>query len=299
MPKRTIYVQRPAHLTVKNKSLVIDNENGRCRIPLEDIWVLILEERSISVGVALLSSLADAGIGTMICGENHMPNGLYLPLGAHSRHSAIVEDQLAIPKPLKKQLWRRIVQSKIGNQARCLDFLGVDGGDALRVEARKVLSGDTTNREAVAAAEYFRRLIPNATRRNGPYTAALDYGYAVLRAGIGRCAVAGGWLVSKGLFHSNDLNAFNLVDDLLEPFRPVVDLVVFARGLSGELTPKKKRELASVFEYLVIVGGKKHNVQSAIEAELDGLKAAVVGNDPAKLVLPMLIPLERCEVEGR
>ncbi len=127
MPKRTVCVQRPAHLTVKNKSLVIENENGRCRIPLEDIWVLILEERSISVGVALLSSLADAGIGTMICGENHMPNGLYLPLGAHSRHSAIVEDQLAIPKPLKKQLWKRIVQSKIGNQARCLDFLGIDG----------------------------------------------------------------------------------------------------------------------------------------------------------------------------
>ena len=161
-----------------------------------------------------------------------------------------------------------------------LDLLGLDGS-AVKGLVKEVLSGDTTNRESVAASAYFRRLLPRGTRRAGPYTPALDYGYTVLRAGIGRTAVSGGWLVSRGIHHSNNLNAFNLVDDLIEPFRPVVDLLVVQEELGGELTPSVKKKLASIFEVLVRTRIGEVPVQTAIEEELDTLKSAVkVSSNP-------------------
>lgn len=295
--KRTICVQNPAFIAVKNGSLAISQDgNLRGLIPLEDIWVLIIESHQVQVTAAALSHLVDAGIGVMLCGDDHMPNGLLLPMGAHSRHAAIVDDQLAISKPLKKRLWQRIVRAKIANQSRVLDLLGSDGS-AVRGLVNEVLSGDTSNRESVAATAYFRRLLPCGSRRVGPYTPALDYGYTVLRSGVGRTAVSGGWLVSRGIHHSNNLNAFNLVDDLIEPFRPVIDLLVVQEELGGELTSDKKRSLASVFEVLVKTAMGEVPVQIAIEEELDTLKAAVKSGDASLLELPSVIPLKRASLE--
>jgi CRISPR-associated protein Cas1 len=232
----------------------------------------------------------------MLCGKDHMPNGLLLPIGAHSRHAAIVEDQLAISKPMKKRLWQRIVVSKINNQARVLDMLGLNSKTVQSFSSR-VLSGDTSNMESAAASVYFRQLLSEGTRRSGPYTPALDYGYAVLRAGIGRTAVSGGWLVSRGIHHSNDLNAFNLVDDLIEPFRPAIDLLICHEKLAGELTPNVRSRLSSIFEMLVRVDGKTTTIQSAIAIELDTLKSAVKSSNPILLKLPEIIPVQFAEQE--
>lgn len=287
MSKKTICVQSPARISTKRGRLVIETDKGRAEPPLEDIWVLIVESHMCQVTTAALSALAGAGIGTMTCGKNHMPNGLLLPIGAHSRHAAIVEHQLLMSKPLKKRLWQKIVKTKIENQASALDLLGLDGGDKLRQIAGKVLSGDPDNREGVAASCYFKQLIEDGTRRDSGMTAALDYGYAVLRAGIGREAVAGGWLVSRGIHHCSDLNAFNLVDDLIEPFRPVVDMI--ACGLpTGELTSEGKADLAAVFEEKVVVDGAECTVQSAISAVLDGFRRAALADDASLMPLPRL-----------
>lgn len=245
---------------------------------------MILETHQAQISTRALSNIVDAGIGVMTCGTNHMPNGLLLPLGAHSRHAAIVEDQLLMSKPLKKRLWQRIVSAKIVNQALALEHLGMDSS-ALMALSSQVRSGDTTSREAVGATMYFRKLLPSGTRREGPYAAALDYGYAVLRAGIARKAVSGGWLVSRGIFHSSDLNAFNLVDDLIEPFRPIIDMDV-VRNDMRELTTDAKRILARVFERAVDLDGKIHSVQTAIEQEVDSLRCAIVKKDPLLLKLP-------------
>jgi CRISPR-associated protein Cas1 len=297
MPKRTVCIQNAALLAIKNDALAI-SQHGELRglIPLEDIWVLIIETHQAQITTAALSKFSDAGIGVMFCGDDHMPNGLLLPLGAHSRHAEIVDDQLAISKPMQKRLWQRIVKAKISNQAAVLDLLGLDGS-SVRAMVKDVLSGDTSNRESVAASVYFKKALPEGSRRNGPLTPALDYGYAVLRAGIGRTAVSGGWLVSRGIHHCNNLNAFNLVDDLIEPFRPIVDLLVIQRGLGGTLTPESKRELASVFEYLVSIPLGRAPVQVAIENELESLKAAVKSNDATLLELPVVIPLEKAGME--
>lgn len=289
MPRRTVCIQNPCRLSVKNRSLQIENAAGRAAVPLEDIWVLIVETHQATITTAALSAFSDEGIGVMTCGKDHMPNGLHLPIGAHSRHSAIVEDQLTISKPLKKQLWQRIVKAKILNQASCLDILGLPGADILRQHAAEVRSGDTTGREAVAAAAYFKRYLPDGSRRDSSYTAALDYGYAVLRGGIGRTAVAGGWLVSRGIHHNNDLNAFNLVDDLIEPFRPVVDLIVANLPDEAELNTENKSKLAALFEQQVLIGKSVYMLQTAIERQLDTLKNAVLENDASLLELPSLM----------
>lgn len=297
MPKRTICIQNAASLSIKNDALAICRRDElRGLVPLEDIWVLIIEAHQAQITTAALSKLVDAGIGVMLCGDDHMPNGLLLPLGAHSRHAAIVDDQLAISKPLQKRLWQRIVQAKISNQAAVMDLLGLDGS-VVRAMAKDVLSGDTSNRESVAASVYFKKVLPEGNRRNGPFTAALDYGYTVLRAGIGRTAVGGGWLVSRGIHHSNNLNAFNLVDDLIEPFRPVVDLLVIQSGLGGEMTSETKRELAAIFEYLVRIPLGDVPLQVAIENELETLKVAVSAADASLLQLPVVIPLQKAGLE--
>ena len=297
MPKRTICIQNAASLSIKNDALAIC-QRGELRglVPLEDSWVLIIETHQAQITTAALSKLVDAGIGVMLCGDDHMPNGLLLPLGAHSRHAAIVDDQLAISKPLQKRLWQRIVQAKISNQAAVMDLLGLDGS-AVRAMAKDVLSGDTSNRESVAASAYFKKVLPEGSRRNGPFTAALDYGYTVLRVGIGRTAVSGGWLVSRGIHHSNNLNAFNLVDDLIEPFRPVVDLLVIQGGLGGEMTSETKRELAAIFEYLVRIPLGDVPLQVAIENELETLKVAVKTADASLLQLPVVVPLQKAGLE--
>ena len=297
MPKRTICIQNPAALSVKEGSLAIEQNGELCGlIPLEDIWVLIIETHRAQITAAALSRLVDEGIGVMFCGDDHMPNGLLLPLGAHSRHAAIVEDQLAISKPLQKRLWQRIVKAKIINQAAVLDLLGLDGSP-LREMSKHVLSGDTSNRESVAASAYFKKLLPDGGRRNSSRSESLDYGYTVLRAGIGRTAVSGGWLVSRGIHHCSNLNAFNLVDDLIEPFRPVVDLLVVQEGIEGELTPAARRTLASIFEYMVHIPLGDLPVQVAIEYELDTLKTAVKAGDSTLLQLPAVTSLHRASME--
>lgn len=296
MARRTVLIQSKVHMSVREGLLNIRTDEKSTRIPLEEIWVVIIESHRTTVTAACLSKLNSAGIGVMICGQDHMPNGLLLPLGAHSRHAAIVEDQLAMSKPLQKQLWKRVVQAKIRNQAAVLREFGLPS-DEVEACSRSVLSGDTNNREGVAASAYFRELLTDGTRRRSMWSAGLDYGYGVLRAGIGRAAVGGGWLVSRGIHHRSIYNAFNLVNDLIEPFRPLVDLMVLSYGLSDPLQPTDKLLLARVFEHTMIVDDKRCGCEQCIEKMLFSLRTAVLEKDPTKLLLPVLDGLELVSIE--
>ena len=284
MAKRTIVIQKPCKLSIEHNQLLINGET-KARIPLSEIWVVILETNMATVTVAALSALADAGVGALVCGQDHMPNSLSLPLGAHSRHAAIVENQLLMPKPLKSRLWQAIVKRKIENQAQVAATLKQDDAK-LRKYAAAVQSGDKTGREAAAAAEYFSRILPAGTRRDGPYAAALDYGNAVVRAGVARTLVSGGWLVSRGIHHSNDLNAFNLADDLIEPFRPFMDLLVIKNGVISPLRADSKTMLAGIFEEEAVLRGSSMLLQTAIEETIDSFKRSVVAGDASLLELP-------------
>lgn len=228
-----------------------------------------------------------------------MPNGLCLPLGAHSRHAEIVDHQLAIPKPVRNQIWKRIVVAKILNQARALELVGGDAADVTKVRgyAAEVHSNDRTHREAPAAADYFAAMLPYGTRREGPMAAPLDYGYAVVRAGIAQCAVSHGWLVSRGIHHHSADNAFNLVDDLIEPFRAAVDLLVVAENILDPLTPADKAKLTAVTSVLMRIDGKECPIQVAVDVFCESLRRAIELKDADMLLTPELIGLEMESLE--
>lgn len=286
MAKQTICIQSPCKVSISQKRLHIHSQDVDQYIALNDIWVVILECHQTVVTVATLASLSDAGIGVIVCGANHIPNGLYLPIGAHSRHSAIVDNQLAISAPLKKRLWQAIVQQKIRNQAEVAKRLG-KSQTKIEYYVSSVRSGDTTNQEAAAAAEYFKQMLDGkGTRRESPYTGPLDYGYAIIRAGIARTCVAGGWLVSRGIHHDSDLNAFNLADDFIEPFRPFVDMLVFENNIQEPLHPENKILLTGILNQYVSFNGRNVLLQTAIEEMLGSFKRAVLQNDASLLLLP-------------
>ena len=293
----TVTIGTPKHLCVQDRCLVIKErheDNVLDKIPLSDIWVIIIDNPQVSITASLMGQVNDAGIGVLFCGSNHMPNGLALPIGAHSRHAEIVEHQLAISKPLRNQLWAKIIRRKIENQARCLELCGGDQSDVKKIlgYAKDVQSNDKTQMESAAAGAYFPKLLPYGTRRKGPMDAPLNFGYAILRTGIAQCAVSHGWLVSRGINHHSAENAFNLVDDLIEPFRAVVDLLVVKENILAPLSRMNKETLTKVTSVLILLDGKEIPVQTAIDVYCESLRRAVELKDSDQLLLPKLIGLE-------
>lgn len=293
----TVTISTPKYLCVQDNNLVIKERHEDKvlnKIPLSDIWVIIIDNPQVSITASLMGQVNDEGIGILFCGSNHMPNGLALPIGAHSRHTEIVEHQLTISKPLRNQLWAKIVRRKIENQARCLELCGGDAVDVKKLfkYASDVQSNDKTNMESAAAGAYFPKLLPYGPRRTGPMTAPLDFGYAILRSGIAQCAVSHGWLVSRGIHHHSAENAFNLVDDLIEPFRAAVDLLVVKENILAPLSRMNKDALTKITSVLVLVDSKEMPIQTAIDVYCESLRRAVELKDSDQLLLPTLIGLE-------
>lgn len=293
----TVTIGTPKFLCVQDRCLVIKERHEDKvldKIPLSDIWVIVIDNPQVSITASLMGQVNDEGIGILFCGSNHMPNGLSLPIGAHSRHAEIVEHQLAISKPLRNQLWAKIVRRKIENQAHALDLCGGKPADVEKIfnYAKDVQSNDKTHREGAAAGEYFSKLLPYGSRWTGPMTAPLNFGYAILRTGIAQCAVSHGWLVSRGIHHHSAENAFNLVDDLIEPFRAAVDLMVVKENILAPLSRANKETLTKITSVLVKLDGRKMPIQTAVDVYCESLRRAIELKDSDQLLLPTLIGLE-------
>ncbi len=240
---RSVMISRPAKLRREHFSLAIEQEQTAF-VPFEDIAIIVLNHREITLTHPVLSACAEYGIGLYATGNNHQPSGVFLPFLPHSRTTRMMRRQLDIARPRAKQVWASIVRRKIENQAACLRLCGRDGFDRLESYARRVRSGDADNLEGQAAAFYFAQLFGQGFHRDQEQwtNAALDYGYAVLRGAIARGLVAHGLHPTIGLFHDSEQNAFNLADDLIEPFRPLVDLHVAKHPATteGDLLPADK-----------------------------------------------------------
>ena len=245
MIKRTLYFGNPSYLSLKNDQLVLKNpevekndtlpdtfkQQNATTIPIEDVCVVILDHKQITITQALLEKLLENNCAVIACDSRKMPSGLFLPLEANSLQEERFDIQISASLPLKKQLWQQTVIRKIENQAAVLQsYTGQDAG-RLSMLARNVKSGDATNMEAVAASYYWTHLfpdLPNFTRsRDGDYpNNLLNYGYAILRALVARALVASGLLPTFGIHHRNRYNAYCLADDIMEPYRPYVDAYV-------------------------------------------------------------------------
>lgn len=296
---RSVMISRPAKLRREHFSLAIEQEQTAF-VPFEDIAIIVLNHREIQLTHPVLSACADYGIGLYATGDNHQPNGVFLPFLAHSRTTRLMRKQMDIPRPLAKQAWASIVRRKIENQAAVLRFCAKTGVDRMDSYARRVRSGDTENLEGQAAAFYFTQLFGQGFYRAEErwVNAALDYGYAVLRGAIARGLVAHGMHPPIGLFHASEQNAFNLADDLIEPFRPLVDLHVAKNPAftEGDLSPQDKAELVALLNVDVGMPQGKMSALSAIEYAVESL-ARLFEQGNSELELPSLIGLQAHRLE--
>lgn len=296
---RSVMISRPAKLRREHFSLAIEQEQTAF-VPFEDIAIIVLNHREIQLTHPVLSACADYGIGLYATGDNHQPNGVFLPFLAHSRTTRLMRKQMGIPRPLAKQAWASIVRRKIENQALVLLFCGKTGVDRMSSYVRRVRSGDTKNLEGQAAAFYFTQLFGQDFYRAEErwVNAALDYGYAVLRGAITRGLVAHGMHPPIGLFHTSEQNAFNLADDLIEPFRPLVDLHVAKNQdlTKGDLSPQDKVELVALLNVDVGMPQGKMSTLSAIEYAVESL-ARLFEQGNSELELPCLIGLQTHRLE--
>lgn len=300
MTWRSVVISRPAKLRRDQFRLAIEQEQTAF-VPFEDIAVIVLNHREITLTHPVLSACGEYGISLFATGDTHHPSGVFLPFLSHSRATRWLRLQLDLPRPVAKQAWASIIRKKIGNQSTCLRLVGRDGTDRLDSYARRVRSGDVGNLEGQAAAFYFVQLFGKGFHREQARfsNAALDYGYAVLRGTIARGLVAHGLLPTLGLFHASEQNAFNLADDVIEPFRPLVDLFVtnMMPQPDDELHPEDKVALVGLLNVDVGMPRGKMSVLSAIEHTIESLARVYDGGSETLLELPTLIGLEQHRLE--
>jgi CRISPR-associated protein Cas1 len=261
--KRTIEISREAaHLTVQHQQLLIKRDGQTVgSIPCEDIGVVLVDHPGATYSHAALVSLAESDAALVVCGHNHLPVAVMLPLADHSQVVWRINEQLGVSKPLQKQLWKQLIQAKIRAQARNLNA-DCPARSKLLDLARQVRSGDPNNLEAQAARVYWQNYRPDEFFRrdtNGEgLNSLLNYGYAVLRAAVARALVAAGLMPAIGLHHSNRSNAFCLADDVMEPLRPLVDIRardLFVQGYD-EVTAEAKAGLLKLLADPVRMGGE-------------------------------------------
>lgn len=280
MIKKTLCFNNPTYLSLRDEQLVIrlpeiekagnlteefkkSTEETR---PIEDIGVLVLSHTQITITSGALEALLENNCAVITCDSKSMPVGLLLPLVGNTTQNERFRDQLNASQPLRKQLWQQSIQYKIRNQAAVLSLCSDAETKCMQVWANEVRSGDPDNLEARAAVYYWKNLfgyIPNFIRdREGVApNNLLNYGYAILRAIIARSLVASGLLPTLGIHHHNKYNAYCLADDIMEPYRPYVDRLVFdiveQYGEDIELSKEIKSELLSIPTLDVIIGGKR------------------------------------------
>ena len=232
MIKRTLYFGNSAYLSLRNNQLVVKKKDEEEKtVPIEDVGFIVLDNPQITITNALLEALIENNCAIINCGKTHLPIGLLLPLSGNILQSEKFQAQIEVSLPLKKQLWQQTIQQKILNQAKVLQQnRGIEVKNML-AWANDVRSGDIDNREAVAAAYYWKEMFPNIpdfTRdKNGVSpNNMLNYGYAILRGVVARALVASGLLPTLGIHHHNRYNAYCLADDIMEPYRPIVDKLV-------------------------------------------------------------------------
>lgn len=326
MLKRTLFFSNPYHLSIKLSQLEItDKKTGEVKTaPIEDLGFVVLDNREITFTQSVLSELAANNTAVVICNEKHLPASMMFHLDTNQVQNEKFRAQVSASEPLKKQLWQQTVKAKIRNQAALLDYTvplsggvseergsiprqrgtlspsgrGTKGegkpGDALRYIASQVKSGDTTNEEAQASRRYWSKLFGEnfiREREGMPPNPSLNYGYAILRAAVARALCGSGLLPTLGIFHHNKYNHYCLADDIMEPYRPFVDKMVWEQKEKysdyHNLTTERKAELLGVLSCDVLLKEEKSPLMIAISQTTASLAKCFEGEEQ-KILYPAL-----------
>lgn len=296
MAWRGLHLTRPSRLSLMDGQIVVSQDDGDVRLPVEDVAWVILDTPQSTLTSALLSACMTAGIAIIVTDETHTPSGVALPFHRHFRQADVAQKQIALSAPLKKRLWQAVVRRKIENQAAALSAVGGGGAGTLREMARLVGSGDPDNVEARAARYYWGQLFAEFRREDDGdrRNKLLNYGYAVIRSGVARALVASGLIPSLGIMHASVTNAFNLADDMVEPFRPFVDMLVWrtiGNGRAGreDLSLEDRRTMAGALLANARMGAELVTLLVATERSATSLVRAMEGATTALLELPEVI----------
>lgn len=302
MIKRTLFFGNPAYLSTRNEQLVVKLTDPNTQeevvktIPIEDVGVVVLEDRQITITNGAMDALLHNNCAVVTCDEKHMPAGLLLPLEGHTVQSERFRWQIEASLPLKKQLWQQTVQAKIRNQASVLGRMSGAEVRCMIAWANDVKSGDSENLEGRAAAYYWRRLFPEMEsftrdREGDAPNNLLNYGYAIVRAIVARALVASGLLPTLGIHHHNRYNAFCLADDVMEPYRPYVDELVTEILRTGVdcsvLTTDLKRQLLGLPVREVVIDSHRSPLMVAVTQTTASLTKCYSG-ELRKVVYPTM-----------
>ncbi|MBR3976553.1 MAG: type II CRISPR-associated endonuclease Cas1 [Bacteroidaceae bacterium] len=294
MLKRTLFFTSPYILSLKNNQMIIKTRempDMHKSIPVEDIGFVILEHQQTSVTLPLLNALSDNNVAVIICGNNYMPNAMLLSLESNTTQSEVLRMQIEASEPFKKNLWKQIVENKIRNQAALLNKLGKDG-NLLKPYYSNVKSGDSDNREGIAAKLYWNELFGKdfiRTREGSNPNNLLNYGYTLLRAAVARALMGSGLLPAIGIFHRNKYNAFPLADDIMEPYRPYVDELVYTLHSQGaeDLTKDVKTEILKILFTDTKFGKITHPLEIGLTTTTASL-AKCYNSNTKKILYPQL-----------
>lgn len=286
MITRTIYIGNPAYLKLKDEQMYIldaSSHEVKGKVPIEDLGVLMLDHYQITLSHQLIQKMMGHNVVVVSCDAQHLPHGIMLPLYGHSEHSNRVKDQLEASEPLKKQLWKQTIECKIENQKEVLRRLGNYYEPMLEYQ-KNVKSGDITNMEGIAAQHYWKYLISLdflRQRFGDSPNQFFNFGYAVLRSMVARAIVETGLLPVLGIFHKNKYNPYCLADDLMEPYRPFVDLLVMQwlelNPEQEELTKDFKAHILQIATKDVRIDDKTRPVLVAVKTTASSLYKCYTG----------------------
>lgn len=283
MAFRVVLIENEVSIRVKLNNLIVTKEGNDIWIPLDDISMIVLDNLSSQLTTRLLCQLSEQGIGLMICNQEHLPTGYYSAYDNHSRASKVIGFQIEKDRLYYDELWKKIVEAKIQNQARAFYKMKDDfeGMEQILDFSYNISDGDKTNREAHAAKVYFNLLMGTSFSRGNDnilLNSGLDYGYAVLRGFIARACVGYGLNTQIGIHHKSEYNRFNLVDDLMEPLRPFVDLVAYS-VMSDEVyfKPEHRRQLINLLNMKIKYRGKKMYFCNMVENYIEQFASLLTG----------------------
>ena len=270
MSWRFLYINDCNSLSTKLDNLLINKGGEEYTIPLEDINTILLEDNKANITVKLLSRLTDYKISLIICDDKMMPTGIMMPFNKQHRTSKIAFNQIYLEEEYKNKIWAQIVKGKIRNQSEVLKIFYKDNDTSNKMDyyINQVEDGDISNREGHAAKIYFNKLFGmDFIRHEEDITnAALNYGYSIIRSNIARVVAMSGLIPNIGIHHKSELNNFNLVDDLIEPYRPVIDLIV-AKNIEKKdfLERSDKMRLINCLNGSIEFNGKRCTLSNSIE----------------------------------
>lgn len=292
MIKRVLCFENPARLSLKLAQMVVELQDVTRTLPIEDIGVVILDHKQITITHALIDALLANNVAIVTSNDKHLPVGLMLPLDGNTLQSERFRTQIDASEPLKKQMWQQTVVAKILGQAHVLCTQHIEHTNMLKW-SKDVRSGDTDNMEARAAAYYWRNMFEKDAFIRDPQglppNNLLNYGYSVVRAMMARALVGAGLLPTLGIHHHSRYDAYCLADDIMEPYRPFVDMKVLEMwekgGVTSEISSEQKRELLGITTMDVTISGHRSPMMLAIQATAQSVQKCLA-NEARKIIYP-------------